>query len=77
MEAVSAINPLKKISSEDQNRRSRQNASRSYAKTFFSEVLEDACEKEQNPQSNIQIRTSGYTRDALPFYNFINMREYC
>lgn len=70
-----AITPLKKISSQDKNRQSRQNTSQAFAKTFFSEVFEDACEKEQ--QKNIHIQTNGYTKDALPFYNFINMREYC
>lgn len=70
-----AITPLKKISSQDKNRQSKQNASKAFAKTFFSEVLEDACEKEQ--QRDIHIQTNGYTKDALPFYNFINMREYC
>lgn len=28
-------------------------------------------------QKDIQIRTSGYTKNALPYYNFIKMREYC
>lgn len=74
MEAVLAITPLKKISSEDKNRQSKQNTSKTFAQTFFSKVLEDACEKEQ--QKDIHIRTNGYTRDALPFYNYVNMREY-
>ncbi|MDD6628579.1 MAG: hypothetical protein PUF03_10065 [Lachnospiraceae bacterium] len=74
MEAVMAITPLKKISSEDKNRQSKQNTSKTFAKTFFSKVLEDACEKEQ--QKDIHIQTNGYTRDALPFYNYVNMREY-
>lgn len=69
-----AITPLKKISSEDKNRQSKQNTSKTFAKTFFSKVLEDACEKEQ--QKDIHIRTNGYTKDALPFYNYVNMREY-
>lgn len=70
-----AITPLKKISSQNQNRQSKQKASQAFAKTFFSEVFEDACEKEQ--QRDIHIRSNGYTKDALPFYNFISMREYC
>lgn len=69
-----AITPLKKVSSEDKNRQSKHNASKTFAQTFFSKVLDDACEKEQ--QRDIQIQTSGYTKDALPFYNFVNMREY-
>lgn len=75
VEAVMAVTPLKKISYEDKNRQSKQNTSQTFARTFFAEVLEDACEKEQ--QRNIHIRTNGYTKDALPFYNFVNMREYC
>ncbi|MBO5472169.1 MAG: hypothetical protein J6A08_00025 [Lachnospiraceae bacterium] len=70
-----AITPLKKITSEDQNRQSGQNTSQTFARTFFADVLEDACEKEQ--QKNIHIQTNGYTKDGLPFYNFVNMREYC
>lgn len=70
-----AVAPLKKISSEDKNRQSKQNTSQAFARKFFAEVFEDACEKEQ--QRNIHIQTNGYTKDALPFYNFVNMREYC
>ncbi len=75
MQAVVAIAPLKKVTSNDKNRQSKQNTSKDFAKTFFAKVLDDACEKEQ--QRNIEIQTSGYTKDALPFYNFVNMREYC
>lgn len=75
VEAVMAITPLKKISSHDKNRQSKQNPSKTFAQTFFSQVLDEACEKEQ--ERNIQVRTNGYTKDARPYYNFINMREYC
>ena len=75
VEAVMAITPLKKISSDDKNHQSKQNPSQTFAKSFFSEVLDEACEKEQ--QRNIHIRTNGYTKDALPYHTFINMREYC
>ncbi|MBQ6806696.1 MAG: hypothetical protein IJO97_04625 [Lachnospiraceae bacterium] len=67
------IPPLKKLSSEDKNHQSNQNSSNTSQK-FFSEVLDEACKKEQ--QKDIQVCTSGYTKNALPFYNFINMREY-
>lgn len=70
-----AITPLKKISSNDKNHQSKQNPSKTLARKFFSEVLDEACEKEQN--RNIEIRTNGYTKDALPFCNFVNLREYC
>ncbi len=72
-----AITPLKKIKSNDQNRQSKQNSSKAFAPTFFSRVLDEACEKEREQSRQIEIRTSGYTKDALPFYNFVNMREYC
>lgn len=74
VEAVTAITPLRKISSDDQNHQSKQNPSQTFAKTFFSEVLDEACEKEQ--VKNIHVRTSGYTKNALPYHTFINMREY-
>lgn len=70
-----AITPLRKVSSNDKKRQSKQNPSQTFAKTFFARVLDEACEKEQN--RDINIYTNGYTRDALPFYNHINMREYC
>ncbi len=68
------IPPLKKLSSEDKNHQSNQNSSDNVSKKFFSEVFDEACKKEQ--QKDIQIYTNGYTKNALPFYNFINMREY-
>ena len=45
------------------------------AKKFFADVLDEACEREQ--QKNIHVYTNGYTKNAMPYYNFINMREYC
>lgn len=69
-----AITPLKKVSSDDKNHQSKQNPSQTLAHTFFSEVLDEACEREQ--EKHIHICTNGYTKDALPYYNFIKMREY-
>ena len=69
-----AITPLRKVSSNDKNRQSKQNPSKTFAKKFFSEVLDEAFEKEQS--RNIEIRTTGYTKNALPFQNFVNLREY-
>lgn len=66
-----AINPLKK----NKNHQSKQNPSQTLAKKFFSEVLDEACEKEQN--RNIEIKTNGYTKDALPYHTIIKMKEYC
>ena len=69
-----AVNPVTKITSGDKNRQSKQNPSKTFAKKFFSEVLDEANEKEKS--RNIEIQTSGYTRSALPFQNFVNLREY-
>ncbi len=74
IEAVMAITPLRRISSEDKNRQSKQNPSRTFANTFFSKVLDEACEQERS--KNIHIHTSGYTKDALPYHNFVDKREY-
>lgn len=54
-----AITPLTK----NKNHQSKQSPSQTFAKKFFSEVLDEACEKEQN--RNIEIRINGYTKDAL------------
>ncbi|MDE7187420.1 MAG: hypothetical protein K2O13_07930 [Lachnospiraceae bacterium] len=69
-----AITPLKRISSEDKNRQSKQSPSQTFANTFFSKVLDEACEQER--AKNIHIYTNGYTRDALPYCNIVSMREY-
>ena len=65
----------RKASSDDERRQSKRDSSDSLSKKFFAEVFDEACKKEE--QKNIQIRTSGYTKKALPYYNFIKMREYC
>ncbi len=67
------IPPLRKISSREKRHQSKQNPS-TPAKGF-TRALEDACEKEQ--QRDIHIHTTGYTRDARPFYHLVSMREYC
>lgn len=68
-----AVTPVKK-SASDKNRQSKQNPSQAFTKRFFSEVLDEAFEKEKS--RNIEIRTTGYTKNALPFQNFVNLREY-
>lgn len=75
VQAVTVIPRLRKASSDDEKHQSKQNSSDSLSKKFFSEVFDEACKKEE--QKNIQISTSGYTKNALPYYNFIKMREYC
>lgn len=69
-----AVTPVRKIASEDKNRQSKQNPSQTFAKKFFSEVLDEEFEKEKS--RNIEIRTTGYTKKALPYQNFVNLREY-
>ena len=69
------IPPLKKACSDEKKHQSRQKHSSSPAKGIFSEILDESCEKEQ--QKNIHIRTNGYTKNALPYVTFINLREYC
>lgn len=74
IEAVRAITPLKRVSSDDQNRQSGQNPSKSFETILFSKVLDEACEQER--AKTIHVRTNGYTKDALPYHILINMREY-
>ena len=69
-----AINPSRKVSS-NLKRQSKRNSSQTFTQIFFSKVLDEACEKERD--KNIHIYTNGYTKDALPYYNYVNMREYC
>ncbi|MDE7020170.1 MAG: hypothetical protein K2P23_04595 [Lachnospiraceae bacterium] len=75
VQAVAVIPRLRKTSSEDEKRQSKQNSSDSLSNKFFSEVFDEACKKEE--QKNIRVQTNGYTKNALPFYYNINMREYC
>lgn len=75
VQAVTVIPRPKKLSSEDEKRRSKREQSSTLAKRFFADVLDEACEREQ--QKDIHVYTNGYTKNALPYCNFINMREYC
>ena len=68
-----AVTPVKKAASA-KIRQSKQNPSQAFAKKFFAEALDAAFEKEKS--RNIEIRTTGYTKNALPFQNFVNLREY-
>lgn len=69
-----AVTPVRKIASENKNRQPKQNPSKAFARKFFSEVLDEAFEKEKS--RNIEFQTCGYTKNALPFQNFVNLREY-
>ncbi len=67
-----AVTALRKLSSGNQNRQSKQD-SEPVMPTSFARVLDEATKKEQQP---LPIRTSGYTKDASLYYNFISKREY-
>lgn len=72
--AVAVIPPLLNISSREKRRQPKQSSSNSAILHSFTQILEDACEKEQ--QKDIQICIHGYTKDALPLLQQVNMREY-
>lgn len=61
-------------SAYDKNRQSKQNPSKATAKKFFSDVLDEAFEKAQG--TNIEVKTNGYTKHALPFQHLVNLRGY-
>ncbi|MCM1136937.1 MAG: hypothetical protein NC400_15355 [Clostridium sp.] len=69
------IPPLRKAFSDEKKRQSKPYPPKPLTDKFFSEVLDETCEKAE--QANLRICTSGYTRNALPYHVFINMREYC
>ena len=71
-----AVSPLRKVSSNDKKHQSGQNPSQTFAQTFFSKVLDEACERYKAQERSIHVYTNGYTKYSLPYYNFINMREY-
>ena len=66
-----AVTSLRKLASDNQKRQSKQNPQT--LSTSFSRVLEEAAEKQRQP---IQVQTTGYTKDARFFYNFVSKREY-
>lgn len=68
------IPSLRKISSREKRHQSKQSFTNSCTKEPFTQILEDACEKES--QKNIHIYINGYTRDAHPLCHLISMREY-
>lgn len=69
------IPSLGRISSREKRHQSKQSFSGSRFREPFTQVLEDACEKEA--QRDIHISISGYTKDARPLSQLIRMREYC
>lgn len=74
VQAVTVIPPLKSLSLREKNHRSKQNTSNSAFNELFEQKLEDTREKEQ--QKDIRIQVNSYTKNALPLYYLVNMREY-
>lgn len=68
------IPPFRRISSGEKRHQSKHNSSGFRQEKPFSGMLAEACEKEQ--QKDIYIVNHGYTKDALPLYHLVNMREY-
>lgn len=71
---VSVIPPLKKMSSNGENDRSKRNPSEMLKKPNFSKILDAECEKVQT--EDIRVAMNGYTKFATPFRQLVYMREY-
>lgn len=74
IQAVTVIPPLKRTTSEEKRHQPKQSNSDLISRKPFTQVFEDACETKQ--QKDIHICSTGYTKDALPLYTLISMREY-
>lgn len=68
------VSPYKKTSYRNRRHHTNQNSPDTLDQKGFSEIFDEALEGRQ--PERIQIYTSGYTRDGLPYYNHINKREY-
>ena len=64
---------LKGINPNGKRQQPNQQQSKSSGKEF-AKVLDKA--KEEERRKSVTVYTNGYTRSALPFYNFITSREY-
>lgn len=64
------------LRTRSEKKKDYQSTRNTYSKSgkSFSETLNEATKKEQ--PHNIHVYTSGYTKNALPFQNLINQREY-
>lgn len=71
--AVTVAPELKKLSLKDREQRN-QNTSQAYAKKTFKKALDEAY-RQETPK-NPPVYICGYTKDALPVYSPINMKEY-
>ncbi len=74
IQAVTVIPPLRAATSQEKHRQPKQRNSVPISRRPFTQVFEDACETQQ--QKRILICSTGYTKDALPLYTLISMREY-
>lgn len=68
------IPPLKRTASEEKRHQPRQSNSDPISRKPFTQMFAAACETAQ--QKDIHICSNGYTKDALPLYTLIDMREY-
>ncbi|MBQ4284129.1 MAG: hypothetical protein IJB96_09405 [Lachnospira sp.] len=67
------VTGIKSIDSNAKKHQSNQQNTGSNGKAF-AKALDEA--KENQKSKNITVYTNGYTKNALPFYNFVNIREY-
>jgi len=73
VQAVTVVPELKKLSLKDREKRN-QNTFQSSQKKNFKKALDEAYTK--NTPENPPVYICGYTKDALPVYSPINMKEY-
>lgn len=73
VQAVTAAPELKKLSLKDRDRRN-QNNYKAASKKSFKKALDEAYT--QSTPENAPVYICGYTKDALPVYSPINMKEY-
>lgn len=73
VQAVTVIPELKKLSLKERERRN-QNTFQTSTKKTFKKALDEAYM--QSTPENPPVYICGYTKDALPVYSPINMKEY-
>lgn len=70
--AVTVIPPQKKATSDEKNNRFKRETNKS--DNAFEQLLDEECKKTQN--ADISYKAKGYTRNAMPFYTVVQMRDY-
>lgn len=74
VQAVTVAPELKKLSLKERERRNQSNNYKPSEKKTFKKELEEAyC---RSTPENPPVYICGYTKDALPVYSPINMKEY-